>query len=255
MGDDDLLAFKNRKMGPIYFYLLGFADKVVAISPGLYERCVKSGYKKEKITFIPNGADPERFRPAAAGEKERLKQELGCAGRRVFLSVGAIEPRKGYDFLIDAWGSLRERFEPCALYIIGTRNTPDNPCYLSLKEKIKQKGFDGVIFLGKRDDVELWMRVSEAFLFCSLNEGFGNVMIEALFSNVPVIARSIPGVTPDILSDRGISREVHSDRPEDFASETADLLAGKAGSFEGVRRRFDIGDVAERYKELYAGLV
>jgi glycosyltransferase involved in cell wall biosynthesis len=257
MNDDDLLAFKNRKFGAVYFGLLRSADAVIAISSGLYALCVQSGFPKEKIRYIPNGADTTRFYPADAQTKDKLKNELGYSDYApIFLSVGAIEQRKNYSLLLNVWGDIRRKYNNAIFLIIGPRNEEKNPYYKLLRDQIEKQGVQGVVFLGKRDDIDRWMKIADCFLFGSVNEGFGNVLVEALFSGVPVVARSIPGVTEDILLDRRIARQIASDLPDDFVREIMDVMANGPGSdaFEAVRRRFDIRSVAKEYKKLYAEL-
>ncbi|MBT5773376.1 MAG: glycosyltransferase, partial [Dehalococcoidia bacterium] len=92
-------------------------DKVVAATE--YERrLLRQIYRvpAAQIEVIPLGVDPERFSPlrgdarTAQGSRTEARSSLGMpVDERVILAVGRVEPLKGLDILIRAFGELTDR--------------------------------------------------------------------------------------------------------------------------------------------------
>jgi glycosyltransferase involved in cell wall biosynthesis len=76
------------------------ADRVLAITQGIKDELIARGIPDEKIDLVPNGVDPERFRPAPP-DKE-LQQSLGLAGKVVIGFVGSLAAYEGLDNLLHA---------------------------------------------------------------------------------------------------------------------------------------------------------
>ena len=106
------------------------------------------------------------------------------------LFVGTVYPRKGLDFLIDAFCLMsEEEREGLRLTIAG--NIQNHDFFNSLKQKIKKYQIENkVSFLGRVSDKQLNQLYSNAswFILPSLHEGYGMVMAEAMSYGIPVIA-------------------------------------------------------------------
>ena len=103
------------------------------------------------------------------------------------LYVGTIEKRKGIHLLLEALKEVREEYE---LNLIGGYK-PDNDYYLSLLGLLKDNNLKGkVFFRGRVSNEELrnYYMQSSVFVFPSLHEGYGMVIIEAMSYGLPVIA-------------------------------------------------------------------
>jgi glycosyltransferase involved in cell wall biosynthesis len=57
-----------------------------------------------------------------------------------------------------------------------------------------------VLFLGKRDDINKILKISDIFALSSLAEPFGLVNIEAMTARKPVVATNVGGI-PEIVED------------------------------------------------------
>jgi glycosyltransferase involved in cell wall biosynthesis len=265
VGSDDPMAFKRRNfMGPLYLWGLSFVDKYIAIASVQVDLTEEAGLKRERVLHLPNGVDTKRYAALAPAARTALKAELGLGQYdKVFYSIGKIEDRKHYKFLLQAWRTLSVQYPGSAIVFAGTGNTDDNPYYRELLQMIDRDGLPGVVFLGHRDNVDDYMKVSDAFLFASKAEGFGTVLIEAAVTGVPVVALNIPGVTEDILlpEDRDLARICYDlNDPKAFADTTIDLLthfdaAGRAQSLARFQRVYGLEHIAGRYVELYQELV
>ena len=106
------------------------------------------------------------------------------------LFVGTIEERKGLIYLIKALDSLpKDMKEKISLNIVG--KTISNEYLTMLKKEIESTHLQNVInFCGRveKDELEHLYNTSFLFVFPSLYEGFGMVIIEAMQKSLPVIA-------------------------------------------------------------------
>lgn len=252
---DDPIAFRKRKASVFISYGLKFVDAFVAISSALLEKCSMAGIAPNKVKYIPNGVDLQTYYPCDVTDKERLRRKYGVdAYKFIFLSVGAVEKRKGYDFMIDAWRHIVSQTPSALLMIVGPGNDPSNKFYKELQSRAQN--LPNIIFAGQQEHIAEYMRLSDCFLFCSIKEGFGNVLIEAMASGIPVVSKRIPGVTDDIFDDNQGCASYSGESPEEFGQLAVKILArSKSINWESchndVAVRFDIKNIANQYIKLY----
>ncbi len=157
--------------------------------------------------IVPNGVRPERFPPISAEIRSSLRGSLSAGDRSVLLAVGGVEPRKGSRDLFQALGILKSRFHNVLLVIIGDHSFQDYAAYreeaLSLLPSLDLELGRDIIQLGTVDEESLarWFRAADILVFPSTKEGFGLVPLEALASDLPVVASSI-SVFREFLTDR-----------------------------------------------------
>ncbi|MBA6313760.1 glycosyltransferase family 4 protein [Cellulophaga baltica] len=113
--------------------------------------------------------------------------------------VGKIEKRKGLHLLIESLQFVKSKVK---VDLIGSFN-PEDKYYLSLIEQIKKSNLiHTIIFHGRLDEEKMKtvLKASSVFVFPTLHEGYGMVMMEAMSYGLPVIAfdnSSIPFVIKD----------------------------------------------------------
>ena len=153
------------------------AAGVVANSQGLYDMA-RAFDARVEIAIIPNGVDVEEFgSPAREWSPARL------------LSVGRVVYQKGYDVAVRALSGLTEM--PWEWKIVG-----DGPYLQPLKHIVEEAGLESrVRFLGweTTDEVKKQYAAANLFLHPSRHEGMPNAVLEAMASELPVIATRIAG--------------------------------------------------------------
>jgi glycosyltransferase-like protein len=173
-------------------------DRVLVVSRPWQQR-LRDEYGVE-AEVVPNGVDLGRFRPApVAAHLAELRAEVGAADRFLFLTVGGLEPRKGSDHLVRALAAVRPTVDrPPVLAVVGGHSFQDHSAYRqavldSLPGLGLELGVD-VVVLGtvSDDDLAAWYHAADAFVFPSVNEGFGLVVLEAMAAGLPVVATDIP---------------------------------------------------------------
>lgn len=138
-------------------------------------------YKEGKIVY--NAIDLEKFL-YNGDERQKLRQELGIEkNEKIICHVGRFAKQKNHDFLISVMKEISGKADNIRLLLVGTGPLSD-----AVKLQVRDLNLeDKVLFLGHRDDVFRVMWASDLFLFPSLHEGLGIVLIEAQASGLKCI--------------------------------------------------------------------
>ncbi|MGB3550192.1 MAG: glycosyltransferase [Candidatus Binatus sp.] len=188
----------NRVFAP---YLFNRAvDGVVAISGGVADSLAAAGVDRERVTVVPSGVDCDRFRPPTAEERVRTRIALGVSyGEFVISAVGALEPRKGHRYLIEAIGALASTAPSVKVkcLIAGQGSIRG-----ALQRDITQvRCTERIRLLGRIDDLRELLWASDVFAMPSLKEGLGVAALEAMASALPVVASDVGGLREVVESE------------------------------------------------------
>jgi glycosyltransferase involved in cell wall biosynthesis len=154
----------------------------------------------------------------------------------LFVSAGRLIPQKGTDLVIRALSVYRRQFGPCVLWIIG-----EGPERESLVQLSRRLGVDDMVtFLGTVDHHVLKgaFQACQAFVFPTLQDLIGRVVVEALSSGAPVIVSPMTGAVGTIVHD-GVNGIVVDPRDASALAEAMHRAANPETSRalrEGVQR-------------------
>lgn len=99
-------------------FVLGGADRVLAVTQVLADRLVELGARRENVVVIPNGAQPERYDSAAHAAGQALRQRWGLPREAVVLGfVGFMRPWHRLDLVLRAMAA--PGFENAHLVMVG----------------------------------------------------------------------------------------------------------------------------------------
>jgi glycosyltransferase-like protein len=215
---------------------------------------------------VRNGVDAERFAQAPRFDPGRLRARVGAKGRFLFLTVGGIEPRKGAAELIGAMALLRRSLRPSpVLAVVGGHSFQDYAAYrdrvLTLAQASGLELGRDVVLLGTIPDGELpsWYHAADAFVFPSLKEGWGLVVLEAMAAGLPVITTDIPVFREYLVGGRDALLVAPGDVPalaeamRAMATDRA-LRARLRAAGSQVATRFRWEDSAYQHRAIYARL-
>ncbi len=133
------------------------------------------------LKVVSRGVDIQRFSPKHRSGK--LRQQWGANDdSTVLLYVGRLSPEKEIDLIIETFHTLRQRQKKVQLVIVG-----DGPDLSRLRNIL---GADQVCFTGSLtgDALASAYASADVFVFASQVETFGNVVLEAMASGLPVLA-------------------------------------------------------------------
>lgn len=161
------------------------ASAIVTVCTALKNQLAALGADAAKIEVLRNGVDLAGFTPIdPASARGHLSLPTG---RRVIASVGHLIPRKGHELVIEAIATLPD----VTLLIAGS-----GPEAEALSGLTKRLGVEGrVRFLGQlgHEQLPLVYSASDALVLASSNEGWANVLLEAMACGTPVVATDVGG--------------------------------------------------------------
>lgn len=136
-------------------------------------------YKQGKIKIINNSINIEKFK-FDDDLRKKTQIELDIKNKFVIGHVGRFVQQKNHVFLIDVFNEVYKKDNNAILLLIG-----EGPLEKEIKKKINDlKLTEVVYFLGIRKDVNELMQAMDVFVFPSLYEGLGMVLIEAQASGL-----------------------------------------------------------------------
>ncbi|WP_437296760.1 MSMEG_0565 family glycosyltransferase [Sorangium sp. So ce426] len=204
--------------------------------------------------IVPNGVSLRRYTATPDERDAALRARLGATGSPLYVTVGGVEPRKNSIGLLKAFLSVRKRLPGAQLIIAGGETLFDYEPYQREFEAIAREG--GVwpspagasppplVLAGVLPDALIppLYRLADAFVFPSVREGFGLVLLEAMASGAPVVSSAQPPFT-EFLADGESALLVDPSRTDDLAGAMEAILD------EGVRRRLRAAGIetAARY--------
>jgi len=222
-------------------------DSIVVNSKVLRDLLLDLGLKTQ-IEVIPNGVDLQRFRAISNREERRaLRSVLGMDdSHKVITAVGSVVPRKGSDFLLEAWSRFAYRVPEAHLYFVGPVFDANHPDLGDFQRRIEglvaaSGASDRVHFVGFIENVEEYLRASDVFVFPSMREGLPNVVLEAMASGLPVVVTPFFGQSED-LGEPGQQYLLVERNPEALARVIAEI-------FEEDGLRVTLGQRARRWVE------
>ena len=205
--------------GPIWRYLRWFHNRTRETY--VPSRTTIKGLQElgfERLVLWPRGVDGTLFRPDRPGRLQ-VRQALGWGPDDLVISyVSRIAPEKNVSYLADALALVAARRPDVRILFVG-----DGPSRGELERRI------GSIarFAGYRtgEDLADHYAAGDIFAFTSLTETFGNVVLEAMASGMPVVAVRAGGVGDTVQHGTTGLLVQPDDPPDRFAEAVLSLVA------------------------------
>jgi glycosyltransferase involved in cell wall biosynthesis len=197
-----------RRQGRLAAWAFARADRYLTVSAPLSDSLLRDGVAPERVSRVSNGLDMGTFRPAEAGEQERLRRALGLPVDGVLiLFVGLFSADKGPHVLFDAWRRVAAAAgDRSSLVYVGATESRyyevDATLASGIRDSAQREGLAGrIVFAGETRIIEQFYRAADVFVFPTRREAFGMVLVEAMASGLPCIASRIAGVTDEIIDE------------------------------------------------------
>ncbi len=171
---EDYYGEKNILARPLIRWMHNRVDAVIANDLAIKNSLIQYYSVRSPIFVLNNLFDPANIPPIQrqAPEKSNFK----------FVTVGRLSKEKNTADSIKAFANVQDK--KAILEIIG-----NGPLMEELKGLTAELGVkDRVRFLGHQSNPFQYMINADAFVFSSLNEGFPNVILEAMYCRLPVIS-------------------------------------------------------------------
>lgn len=214
-------SFKSQRVngikGKIYKFLISNlynrSDKIVAVSKAVKQDLERNfDLDQNKISVLYNGIDIQNIQEEMVKEVE----EKYIPFNKSLITVGSLNKHKGHWHLIRAFEKVLKSNPKLHLVIVG-----DGPLKKELKELANELNIEShVHFLGRKNNPYKYMYQSKLFIFTSITEGFGNVLVESMACETPVISTDCNAGPKEILTNdknkNNIDRRIGSTKVTDY---------------------------------------
>lgn len=179
------LAVKKRLLRQSYQQ----ADRVLAVSASTADDASRFyDLPRERFEVIPSPIDCQRIDRLLAADEDALHRWRTDRAMPQVVSVGRLSHEKGQRFLIEAIGRVeRISGHKLMLHLVG-----DGPMRGELEELVARMGLaNRILFHGFQANPYLWIRKADLLVLPSLYEGFPNVLMEAMYCQVPALVTDV----------------------------------------------------------------
>jgi glycosyltransferase involved in cell wall biosynthesis len=226
-------------------------DCFIAASVAIHEMLVDDGVDRSRIVTVYEGIDVGRVQaePVANIHAEFwLPTHAPIVG-----AVGALTQEKGHTYLMDAAAHVVREVPDARFVIFG-----EGDLRPSLERQIKELHLEKHVLLpGFRPDILAFVRALDLFVMCSLHEGLGTSLLDAMAAGKATVASDTGGI-PEVVAHGETGLLVPARDDQALASAIAGLLKdagrraamGQAG-LERVKKVFSAERMVEKTLEVY----
>ena len=233
------------------------ADAFVAMSRLIRVELQAASVPGERIRLLPHGVDTVRFHPPSPDERAALRGRLGLPQGLLAVYSGRLLRGKGLETLVEALG-VPSVPRDLHVVLLGSGEGQALDATEGLRQRVAQRGLEArVVFAGRRDRVEDYLRACDLFVFPSLFEALGIALVEAAACGLPAIASRTGGIV-DVVDDAHSGLLVPPGDPAALAGALSALAgdAARRAAMGAAARavavsRFDERDVLEGYRALF----
>lgn len=176
----------------------------------------------------------------------RASAEAPCemAGQDYLIHVGRFHPAKRHDRLLEAY-ALSEISAPLLLLGQGKAEQEQR-----LRDLAKRLGIaDRVIFKGFQSNPLPWIKHARMLVLSSDSEGFGNVVVEALLLDTPVVSTRCPGGVTEILTGE-LARGLAELNSPALAQAIQTIYTHAPTIVQAELEKFSVDAICQQYRQL-----
>ena len=248
-GTDITLVGKDKTYEPVVTFSINESSAITAVSNNLKEETFKSFKITKEIEVIYNFVDVKRFSKKPI---DAFRQVIAPKGEKILVHASNFRKIKRVNDVVKIFAGVRKEM-PAKLLMIG--DGPERP---STEELAKELGVhDDVRFVGKQEQIEEILLVSDLFLLPSEYESFGLAALEAMAAKVPVVSTNTGGL-PEINIDGKTGYTANLGDVATMSRQAIEILSDevllaqlKQGAYEQALN-FDIHNIVPIYEKLYS---
>jgi glycosyltransferase involved in cell wall biosynthesis len=255
-------------IGLIHFIVRGM-DALTAVSRHYSKQLEESPYGRKPVHYLPNGIDLPPETPQTNRKREQ-NPEWDWLPEKFFIIVGWIEPPKGCEVAVRAWGEIIKKEPDCHLLFIGDQpfRKPGKAFFPGFMEKIQQLVTqldcqEQIHFVGTQPPPQVKELMERAYglIFPSHQEGLPYVLLEAGAAALPVVCNDIPAFSEIIQN--GENGLLAADGDEESWSKAILTLitnpkqAQKMGQtlLQTIKNKYSAPIMAKNYLDLFSSLI
>ncbi len=195
--------YNSRKFIP---YIL--MDKLLSIATKKIICCCKTlekdimkleGIRPDRLTTILSTVDLDKLNPVMAPNEVRTQLKLADSDF-IIGNVGSMSPRKGHEYLLQAFSLVKKKIPNTRLILIGQEDKTIKANLQRLANKFNIS--DSIYFLGKVKECANYYNIMDVFVLSSVSEGIPLVILEAMKMGVPVVSMEVGGISEMITHNQ-----------------------------------------------------
>jgi L-malate glycosyltransferase len=191
-GTDITLVGSDRSYLPITRFSIDQSDGVTAVSHFLKDATANVIGVKNSITVIHNFVNCDKYKPSM---NQQLRESFAPQKEKILIHVSNFRPVKRTTDVVEIFVRVQREI-PAVLLMIGDGPERGNAEWTARNNGVEHK----VYFMGKQDNIEEFIGISDLLLLPSETESFGLVALEAMACEVPVVASHVGGL-PEVVTD------------------------------------------------------
>lgn len=247
-GTDITLVGRDKTFEPVVTFSINQSDAITAVSNNLREETYKNFRIDKEIEVIQNFVDVKRFHKKPI---DAFRRVIAPHGEKVLLHASNFRKLKRVGDVVKIFAAVNKKV-PSKLLFVG--DGPERPVAESLCRELNI--YEDTRFVGRQEQIEEVLAISDLFLLTSDYESFGLAALEAMAASVPVISTNAGGL-PEInvngqtgyLADVG-DIQTMSDHAIELLSDEPKLQQFKHNAAAHARL-FDIDRIIPQYEKLY----
>jgi N-acetyl-alpha-D-glucosaminyl L-malate synthase BshA len=247
-GTDITLVGKDKTYSPVVTFSMNESDIITAVSKNLRDETYNNFKIEKEIEVIYNFVDTKRFErtPVTA-----FRQIIAPKNERIFLHASNFRKVKRVADVVKIFAEVNKQV-PSKLLFVG--DGPERSYIEGLSRQLEAHA--DIKFLGRQEQMEDILAISDLFILPSEYESFGLVALEAMAAGVPVVSTNAGGL-PEIningvtgfLSNVGDVADMSKNIIHLFSDENV-FLEMKKNALDQAKR-FDISTIVPEYERLY----
>jgi glycosyltransferase involved in cell wall biosynthesis len=260
LAHDDVLGLGRGRVGRMHKAMLSRVSACVAISHDLVDEFRAGGLRPERIHFIPNGVDTERFRRSTAAEVTAARLAAGLPTERpIVLFIGVLDERKNIVWLAEQWIAHAGFGTGAQLLAVGPQAREDPEGKLRGHLRALASAHPELFALHDfRADVVAYYRCADVLVLPSAREGLPNVVLEAMACGLPSVAAAASG-SRELIVEGSTGLTFTPGDAADLGRALRSAFTGRHEMGERAWQRaqdmYAITAIADRYEALYAALL
>ena len=241
-------------LGGIIYHIYAYPTRYIAdfffgcsMEAGVSRYGSRICHKAGRFKVLNNAIDTKNYSYNPSIRKE-MREKYHLEDKLVIGHVGRFNTQKNHEYLIDIFEAVY-RIEPNAMLVL----VGDGELRKSIEIKVREKGLsENTIFAGIQQNVNEFYQMMDVFVFPSLYEGLGIVLVEAQTAGLPCVVSD--AVTDEvILVDDLIKKLSIKITPNEWAKKVLEQrdIQREGHSLDVAQGGYDIMDNARWLQDFY----
>lgn len=247
-GTDITLVGKDKTYSPVVTFSMNESAAVTAVSKNLRDETYNNFKMEKEIEVIYNFVDVKRFNKKPITP---FKQVIAPNNEKILLHASNFRKVKRVEDVVYVFEKVNKVI-PSKLLFVG--DGPERSFIEGLCRKTCTRS--DIRFLGRQEQMEDILAISDLFILPSEYESFGLVALEAMAAQVPVISTNVGGL-PEININGVTGFTSNVGDTEDMSRNIIKILSDEKG-FAKMKKnaltqalKFDIHNIVPQYEALY----